>query len=155
MMNRSPKVVLTNPLTSCKQDRIHDGMIIARSGAGNAVTEASDARLPLRTVERVTVSVPARLHLGFVDLNSDMGRRFGNVGIAIDKPHTRVVVGRNERTQIEGPNEARTQGYLEALIHRFNLDRRLHLRVADVIPNHVDLGSDTQLELAIGATLSH
>jgi beta-ribofuranosylaminobenzene 5'-phosphate synthase len=85
-------------------------MIIARSGAGNAVTEASDTRLPLRTVERVTVSVPARLHLGFVDLNGDMGRRFGSVGIAIDRPHTRVVVERNERTQIEGPDEARTQG---------------------------------------------
>ena len=130
-------------------------MIIARSGAGNAVTEASDARLPLRTVERVTVSVPARLHLGFVDLNGDMGRRFGSVGIAIDKPHTRVVVGRNERTQIEGPDEARAQGYLEALIRRFNLDRRLHLRVADVIPGHVGLGSGTQLGLAIGAALSH
>jgi beta-ribofuranosylaminobenzene 5'-phosphate synthase len=122
----------------------------ASSGAGNADTEASDARLPLRTVERVTVSVPARLHLGFVDLNGDMGRRFGSVGIAIDRPHTRVVVERTERTQIEGPDEARTQGYLEALIRRFNLDRRLHLKVADVIPSHVGLGSGTQLGFGLG-----
>src|SRR5215471_20586653 len=134
MMNRSPKVVPTNPLTSCGQDRIHGGMIIARSGAGNAVTEASDARLPLRTVERVTVSVPARLHLGFVDLNGDLGRRFGSVGIAIDAPYTRVRIGRSERATIDGHDAERAGHYLETLLRRFNLDRRLQLAVADVIP---------------------
>jgi len=130
-------------------------MIVARPGAGNAVTAASVVRLPLRTVERVTVSVPARLHLGFVDLNGDLGRRFGSVGIAIDKPHTRVVVERNERTAIVGPDEERAQRYLETLIRQFNLDRRLQLTVADVIPGHVGLGSGTQLGLATGAALSH
>src|SRR5262249_59160137 len=85
----------------------------------------------------------------------DGGRRFGGVGSAIDKPHTRVVVERNERTTIEGPDDARAQSYVETLVRRFNLDRGLHLRVADVIPSHVGLGSGTQLGLATGAALSH
>ena len=37
----------------------------------------------------VTVSVGARLHLGFLDLNGGLGRRFGSLGLAIDEPQTR------------------------------------------------------------------
>ena len=130
-------------------------MIVARPGAGNAVTETSDARVPLDTVERVTVTVPARLHLGFIDLNGGLGRRFGSVGIAIDTPHTRVSIDAHERPQIEGPDAERARGHLRTLVHQFNLDHRLRLRIHDVIPSHVGLGSGTQLGLATGAAVSH
>ena len=132
-------------------------MIVARPGAGNAVTDVSDTRAPLPTVERVTVTVPGRLHLGFVDLNGGLGRRFGSVGIAIDTPQTRVSIDRSERAQIEivGSDAGRAHGHLETLIRHFNLDHRLRLRIHDVIPSHVGLGSGTQLGLATGAAMSH
>ena len=34
--------------------------------------------------QRVDVSAPARLHLGFLDLGGGLGRRFGSLGVAID-----------------------------------------------------------------------
>ncbi|MGH6960232.1 MAG: GHMP kinase, partial [Dongiaceae bacterium] len=104
--------------------------------AGNA---NADAR-----VARVAVTVPARLHLGFVDLNGGLGRRFGSLGIAIDTPRTRLSVGRGERLCAEGVDAARAQRHLAMLVERYRLDRRLDLRIEESIPNHVGLGSGTQ-----------
>ena len=121
-------------------------MIVGPALAGNA---NADAR-----VARVTVTVPARLHLGFVDLNGGLGRRFGSLGIAIDTPRTRLSLGRSERPRAEGADAARAQRHLEALAERYRLDRRLDLRIEESIPNHVGLGSGTQLALATGAAVA-
>lgn len=121
-------------------------MIVGPAVAGNANADA--------TVARVTVTVPARLHLGFVDLNGELGRRFGSLGIAIDTPRTRLSLGRGERLQAEGADAARAQRHLEALIERYDLDPRLQLRIDESIPNHVGLGSGTQLALATGAAVA-
>ena len=122
-------------------------MIVGPALAGNANADA--------TVARVTVTVPARLHLGFLDLNGGLGRRFGSLGIAIDTPRTRLTLGRGERLHAEGADAARAQQHLETLIERYRLDRRLDLRVEESIPNHVGLGSGTQLALATGAAVAH
>jgi beta-RFAP synthase len=120
-------------------------MIVGPALAGNANADA--------TVARVTVTVPARLHLGFVDLNGELGRRFGSLGIAIDTPRTRLSLGRGERLHAEGADAQRAQRHLETLAERYHLDRRLELRIDESIPNHVGLGSGTQLALAMGAAV--
>jgi beta-RFAP synthase len=121
-------------------------MIVGPALAGNA---NADAR-----VARVTVTVPARLHLGFVDLNGGLGRRFGSLGIAIETPRTRLSLAPGERLRAEGADAARAQRHLETLAERYRLDRRLELRIEDCIPNHVGLGSGTQLALATGAAVA-
>jgi len=121
-------------------------MIVGPALAGNANADAS--------VARVAVTVPARLHLGFVDLNGELGRRFGSLGIAIDTPRTRLSVGRGDKLRAEGADAARAQRHLEVLIEHYGLDRRLALRVDESIPAHVGLGSGTQLALATGAAVA-
>jgi beta-ribofuranosylaminobenzene 5'-phosphate synthase len=121
-------------------------MIVGPAVAGNA---NADTR-----IARVTVTVPARLHLGFLDLNGDLGRRFGSLGLAIDTPRTRLSLGRGERVHAEGADAARAQRHLETLAERYRLDRRLDLRIDESIPNHVGLGSGTQLALATGAAVA-
>jgi len=100
--------------------------------------------------EQVRVSVPARLHLGFVDLNGDLGRRFGSLGIALDAPQTRLTLRPGETLSAEGPGAARALQHLRTLIDHFGLDERLQLSVDAAIPEHVGLGSGTQLSLATG-----
>ena len=34
----------------------------------------------------VKVTANARLHLGFLDLNGDLGRKFGSIGLCLDQP---------------------------------------------------------------------
>ena len=49
----------------------------------------------------VTVAVGARLHLGFLDLNGGLGRRFGSLGLALDGPETVLELSRAPTNQRE------------------------------------------------------
>ncbi len=48
--------------------------------------------MPTHLPVSVTVTVPARLHLGFLDLNGGLGRRFGSIGLAIGGLRTRIAI---------------------------------------------------------------
>jgi beta-ribofuranosylaminobenzene 5'-phosphate synthase len=43
--------------------------------------------------QRVRVSAPGRLHLGFLDPAGTLGRRFGSLGLVIDGFETVVEIG--------------------------------------------------------------
>ena len=61
----------------------------------------------------VTVTVPARLHLGFLDLNGGLGRRFGSMGLAISGPRTRLTIdSARAHTTSSGPDSERVERYL-------------------------------------------
>lgn len=97
----------------------------------------------------VTVTAPARLHLGFLDLNGDLGRSFGSIGLAISEVCTRVVVSESSRLQVRGPDSERAQRYVERLQTLLSLDCAHHVLIAESIPDHAGLGSGTQLALAL------
>ncbi len=46
---------------------------------------------------KIVVKTPARLHLGMLDLNGELGRRFGSIGVAISRPN--VVVEATRATE--------------------------------------------------------
>jgi beta-ribofuranosylaminobenzene 5'-phosphate synthase len=128
---------------------VYRRMISARSGPGNTAEDLGHARA-LRRADRVTVSVPARLHFGFLDLNGDLGRRFGSLGLALEAPVTRVVLACAPRLSVSGPEAERARQYLETIIAHFGLDDGLALSIESAIPAHAGLGSGTQLALCIG-----
>lgn len=126
---------------------MHGNMIISGAYASNSPAPTDPGAL---AVERVEVSVPARLHLGFVDLHGGLGRRFGSLGIALDTPQTRLTLQRGDRMSAEGPGATRALGYLKTVAERYGLDEPMHLTIDSAIPEHVGLGSGTQLSLATG-----
>jgi beta-RFAP synthase len=102
----------------------------------------------------VSISVPARLHFGFVDLNGGLGRRFGSLGVALEAPATRVTLRAAPQLQVSGPDADRARRYLAALVQHFGLEDRLSLVVESSIPSHIGLGSGTQLALSVGMAAS-
>jgi beta-ribofuranosylaminobenzene 5'-phosphate synthase len=118
-------------------------MLVASARSGNS--PGDDATAPAACVR---VNVPARLHVGFLDLNGDLGRRYGSLGISLDTPQTRIRLRRADALVVEGPSALRARAYLQALIAHFRIDGRLHLEIEAAIPEHVGLGSGTQLSLA-------
>lgn len=126
---------------------MHGGMIISGAYASNSPAPVDPG---LGAIERVDVSVPARLHLGFVDLNGGLGRRFGSLGIALDMPQTRLSLRHADALSAEGPGAERALRHLKTLLEQYRLDDRLHLSIDSAIPEHVGLGSGTQLSLATG-----
>ncbi|MEM7222811.1 MAG: beta-ribofuranosylaminobenzene 5'-phosphate synthase family protein [Pseudomonadota bacterium] len=105
-------------------------------------------RLPRHSAVRVTV--PARLHLGFLDLEGGLGRRYGSLGITLDGPSTRLYLRPAAGPSTSGPDCERAQAYLLRLVEDFGLNEDLELTIEQAIPAHAGLGSGTQLALAVG-----
>jgi beta-ribofuranosylaminobenzene 5'-phosphate synthase len=97
----------------------------------------------------VRVTAAARLHLGFLDFNGDLGRRFGSIGLAIDAFETCVEL--HEASRFETLGEERERGAHLALrvAEHLGLDTAKRLIISSAIPAHAGLGSGTQLALAI------
>ena len=102
---------------------------------------------------RVTVTAPARLHLGFLDLNGATGRRFGSIGLAISGFRTRVSVAPAEHMRISGPEGDCVLAYVNAMRRVLDFDHAYDVRVDELAPRHAGLGSGTQLALAIAAAM--
>jgi beta-RFAP synthase len=103
--------------------------------------------------ERVEVCGTARLHLGFLDLNFAMGRRFGSIGMALDAPCTRVVLQRAREDAVHGPDASRAARYMATMLRACGVQAGHALTVAEAIPAHGGLGSGTQLALAVATAV--
>lgn len=119
-----------------------------RAGADQAGTDTAGA-----AGTAVTVAAAARLHLGFLDLHGGLGRRFGSLGLAIDGFATRVQAERAPDYAAEGPDARRALDYARTYAAARDLAGGARLRIVEAIPDHVGLGSGTQLALAVGTAL--
>ena len=99
----------------------------------------------------VAVTVPARLHLGFLDLNGGLGRRFGSIGLAISGLKTSITFNAASQLRVTGPENERVRGYLQAMQRALGIESTCHVRIDEVVPAHAGLGSGTQIALAVAA----
>jgi len=113
---------------------------------------------------KIRVSAPARLHLGFLDLNGEAGRKFGSIGLAIDSHRTVIEVEAAEIFSIHSvaniPTSITTK--IERIVDKFyrSLGQQIpknkqgiKLSLLELIPEHAGLGSGTQFALTIGTLL--
>ena len=101
--------------------------------------------------EGITVTIPARLHLGFLDLNGGLGRRFGSIGLAISGLRTKIAFRRARKDHIAGPERERVMRHVDKMMQRLALGDSHTVDVLEVVPAHAGLGSGTQLALAVAA----
>ncbi len=99
------------------------------------------------------VTAPARLHLGFLDLNGGLGRRFGSIGLAVEAPQTRLTLTRAPQSHAAGPESERVLKFIERYA-RAHKGAGYAVTVEEAIPAHAGLGSGTQLALAVGAAIA-
>ena len=101
----------------------------------------------------VTVAIPARLHLGFLDLNGSLGRRFGGIGLAISDLKTAVTVRRALRDEAAGSDAERARRHTDVMREYLGIDDTLHVSVDAAVPPHAGLGSGTSIALAVAAAV--
>ncbi|KAF3982898.1 MAG: GHMP kinase [Methylococcales symbiont of Hymedesmia sp. n. MRB-2018] len=104
--------------------------------------------------KKVTVIAPARLHMGFIDLSGSLGRNFGSIGVALKEIATRLSVSHSNQLQVTGASAKRAEKCIQFLAQKLNVSNQLHLDIETAIPEHVGLGSGTQMALAIGSALN-
>ncbi|MGJ0508981.1 MAG: beta-ribofuranosylaminobenzene 5'-phosphate synthase family protein [Methylocystis sp.] len=102
---------------------------------------------------QVSVTATARLHLGFLDMNGGLGRKFGGLGLSLDAPATRLTLTRAAETQVEGPEETRAAQLLARAQAALAPGAAHCLTLHEAIPAHSGFGSGTQLALAVAAAV--
>lgn len=113
------------------------------------------AEFDIGAATQITVTAPARLHLGFIDPAGTRGRRFGSLGLALERPVTRISMRSAQRDRFvaepgtEGELE-RVREHVDVLRRRFRREAALEVRLHEVLPAHAGFGSGTQLALAVG-----
>lgn len=110
---------------------------------------------PSEPPQAIRVRAPARLHLGFLDLNGGLGRRFGSIGLAVDQPATDLTLTLAHENGASGPESSRAERLIERFRTELALPGHYKAHISSAIPAHAGLGSGTQLALAIGAGLMH
>lgn len=92
--------------------------------------------------------------MGFIDLSGALGRHFGSIGVAVNEINTRLTLTGAERLTVAGQSSQRAGRCLQRLCAALGVSDRLALDVVSAIPEHIGLGSGTQMALAIGAALN-
>ncbi len=104
-------------------------------------------------LNHASVTVPARLHLGFLDLHGGLGRRFGSLGITLDGPCTRLRLTPASGLQVAGAEAERVRAHVSTLAGHLGFAPNFEILVEQAIPAHSGLGSGTQLALAVGVVV--
>ena len=103
-----------------------------------------------------TIDSPARLHLGFMELNDLNSRVFGSIGLAITNFKFKQTIQSNKDFDVIC-NDKRIKARIEEIIQLFSVNykiKKCRLTVTDFIPLHKGLGSGTQISLNTGFLLS-
>ena len=103
---------------------------------------------------KVYVKTPARLHLGLIDLNGDLGRLFGGLGVAIDHPNVTLETEISTKLKVIGQRTELTRKFASQFLDTNKIDGKVAINVEQIIPAHVGLGSGTQLALAVATSIS-
>jgi beta-RFAP synthase len=104
--------------------------------------------------EKVMVLAPARLHMGFIDLSGALGRHFGSIGIGLNEINTQLTLSAADRLTVSGPVAERAQKSARQLCQALQVPDTVAIQILSAIPEHIGLGSGTQMALAIGMGLN-
>lgn len=102
----------------------------------------------------ICIVAPARLHLGFLDLEGGLGRRFGGLGLALNGIATKITARAADHIYVLGDPSGRVQKCAEKFFARKRLAGGCHIEVIEQIIHHSGLGSGTQMALAVGTAIS-
>jgi len=103
---------------------------------------------------KVYVKTPARLHLGLIDLNGNLGRIFGGLGVGINRPNVILEAQRSETLSVAGEKTEQVKTLAKRFLETYNVKANALINVKQTIPEHAGLGSGTQLALAVATALS-
>lgn len=101
----------------------------------------------------IIVHTGSRLHFGLLNLGASP-RQFGGVGLMVHEPGLRVRVTPAERWSSEGPSAERALDCAREWSSATRSECCFHVAVEKCPPEHVGLGTGTQLGLAVARALA-
>ena len=99
---------------------------------------------------------PARIHLGFLELDQTLPRFFGSVGLTVSNFCFEVQISKSKNLNIVTEHKNLKKKTLEIFLKfkkKYNVNF-CKINIKKIIPSHVGLGSGTQFSLTIGYLIS-
>lgn len=92
--------------------------------------------------------------MGFIDLSGALGRHFGSIGLALNDINTHLCISAADSLTVTGPGAERALKSARQLCQYLDIPEQIHINLISAIPEHIGLGSGTQMSLAIGTALN-
>lgn len=103
------------------------------------------------------ISTPSRLHFTLIDMNGEIGRMDGGLGLSIQHPGVSFDFGPQDRTVVRGgvPKEQElVLAEIAAGSAILDVEPNIEIAIRRMIPPHQGLGSGTQIRLAVLSALN-
>ncbi len=111
----------------------------------------------------ISVSAPSRLHFGLFAVGERTERQFGGVGVMIQRPRTTICVREADNFSIKGPSQQKIRSIIDKWFARFGplvsppltrpYESGICVEACEQPPQHMGLGSGTQLAFAVATAL--
>ncbi len=104
----------------------------------------------------LTITAPARIHIGFLDLEKKSMRKFGSIGLTISDFYYKIKIEKFSKIRVICENKLLKDKIIN-IIKKFQLKysiSQFKITVLNEIPIHNGLGSGTQLALSLGYLIS-
>jgi beta-ribofuranosylaminobenzene 5'-phosphate synthase len=96
---------------------------------------------------KVRVRTPSRIHITLIDLNGEIGRVDGGIGVALKEPYIEITAREAEDVVIKSSSTPHFER--SALKLRSAFGKGIEINVKSEFKSHVGLGSGTQSSLAV------
>ena len=96
----------------------------------------------------IKITAPSRIHLGLIDLNGTCGRIDGGVGIALNSPNIQIIAEKSDFIEVSESSLFKER-ILKAINTVLPENKGIKITVIQKIPDHVGLGSGTQVTLSV------
>ena len=103
----------------------------------------------------IQIISPARLHFGFLEINNNQSDNLlGGIGLSIDKFHTKITMKKNAKITVKSKSLNKASLFLNTFCRKKKIKPNFFLNIEKSSPQHIGLGSGTQLALSIGRAVS-
>ena len=107
----------------------------------------------------IHVRTSSRLHFGLLSLNPLSPRRFGGVGLMVNEPGITVKIEQADEWSATGPLSKRALDFVQSFIKVTEIADDItiipgRIEIEKSAPEHMGLGSGTQLGLAVGRAVA-
>ncbi|MFQ5815691.1 MAG: beta-ribofuranosylaminobenzene 5'-phosphate synthase [Candidatus Hydrothermarchaeaceae archaeon] len=97
---------------------------------------------------QVNVKTPSRIHITLIDLNAAIGRMDGGIGLALEEPSIELEAEESGAVTAEGPLGDRASDAAKKMLSGLGVDGGVSVKIKRGYPQHIGLGSGTQVALA-------
>lgn len=101
----------------------------------------------------INVVSPSRLHLTLIDLNAEIGRVDGGVGITLESPSLEISASEADTVEVVGSSLLAGR-MLKAAKAVLPPGKGIRVLIKKDLPDHVGLGSGTQAALSVAAAIN-